>query len=146
MDQKEFEDKLSEVAIWAYVSSYAHGNDQPLEIDEDDEWEYDGPDAQVDSKLGFKRIRIIELKNNQPCDACGLLVKDRVINSKTVDNPKPHWRHKCSACANYKNPFNGLFNVTPKYKNEFFLYWLRNKDNEVLNESKFLDLIYPKDK
>jgi hypothetical protein len=148
MDQKEFEEKLTEVAYWTYEVNCETGSSKPLPAIDEDDIDEDDIDEEILEPTS-KTIRIQQLKNQErPCTDCGKVVKNRLVQSKIVEKPFPHLQHKCTACTNYKNYFNSEFNVPFALKGEFFLFWYRHKDKAIedLPSTKFNDLVKKRDK
>lgn len=63
----------------------------------------------------------------KPCESCGKLVENRIVESGFYPSPKPHWRSKCKICSLWRNPDTGEFTITAQKIHTFFAQKYRNR-------------------
>lgn len=47
----------------------------------------------------------------QPCEDCGKIVVNRVVNCRKNIHPFPHYKTNCNICKLYKNPDTDKFDL-----------------------------------
>lgn len=128
MNNKEFEDKLSQVADWRVpkptTSPTLRTDKDHVEqviVENPSTGEKTSKDLSMASNATLP-IEITQIKP-KPCQHCERTVTDQVIKIKRHMTPTPHWRQRCSACRLYMNPFTNKFELgeaeTPRYWGRF---------------------------
>jgi hypothetical protein len=133
MDEKQFLQKLSEVAHWERPKVSAADPRRPKrgrKSAEEMEWEENeeemigeelivGPNETVPPVLTkLKPIAKI-------CEDCGILAENRRVEIRMCSYPIEHFRHHCKACGLTKSPITGVFELKQgvELQNTFKKYW-----------------------
>lgn len=143
MDQRKFEELLSEVCEWQHepiVGPYARPsrrkkvteqqlNDDALDISDDDVVEITGTDdlrtrftcdVPHEELLKLRPIKVTALKPQpQHCGDCGKLCESAPRREhKQAGHKHNQWRTRCLECGHYQNPATGEFslNIQQSYK------------------------------
>lgn len=65
--------------------------------------------------------QILAIKREpRPCEDCGIIVQERVIEQKVYTTGGAHWRKRCSACNKVQNPDTGLYDIPAHRAHVFF--------------------------
>lgn len=121
MDDKEFKQRLSEVAEWKIP-------DTSREISpglkkkrgrksEEDKYQEEHQEVFLEIFNGVNPTYapVITKLKCQPvcCDDCGKICSEgRKVEAKHyVTNGKPHWRKHCVTCEHFQNPYTGDFDI-----------------------------------
>jgi hypothetical protein len=59
------------------------------------------------------------------CEDCHCVVEGRVVETRSYDNPAPHWRKHCKPCGMVQNPYTKQFDVTVKKSHHYYSCWLK---------------------
>lgn len=51
------------------------------------------------------------LHETKPCEDCGLLVENRIVDIKRNVRPHPHWKRTCKNCKMNYNPESGKYDL-----------------------------------
>lgn len=134
MDEKEFLERLSEVAEWTRPKIGRADPRRPKrpgrrtreEIDWDlNEEAMEGEEIQTGPNLTVAP----QLTKLKPviniCDDCGRQCENRRVEIRLCGYPQDHFRHHCKACGLTKNPFTGRFDLEQgiELQNIFRKYW-----------------------
>jgi hypothetical protein len=152
MDQKEFENKLTEVCEWQYNN---------VELTEDNRWDYNEENSDEDNENNeeikehqkeiqvnqdnYKSIKILKIKYPvKPCPDCNKPVTNRCVNYKQFNNKRgKYFKVKCSECNMYMNPWTKEFNIPGDFVQDVFIAYCRPKSAE--SESKYYYMFQNKD-
>lgn len=129
MDQKEFIDRLTQVAEITVVkppvtSGQTQNKDDLLVIERQGELLEINPKNNPTWGVIIKKFKPIV----KPCEDCGLIVKDRRIQMTMYSYPKPHWRSNCVQCRKTQDPETKKFTVPTQSAQPFFTSYLNKRD------------------
>lgn len=57
---------------------------------------------------------------DQPCEDCGKLVNNRIIEKRMSHSPVPHYRTRCQNCKLIYNPITECYDLTSESSLAFF--------------------------
>jgi hypothetical protein len=133
MDEKQFLERLSEVAHWERPKISApdprrpkRGRRSAEEIEEEEnelamigEEIQTGPNDTVPPVL--TKIKPIA----KICEDCGIMAQNRRVEIRKSSYPVEHFRHHCKACGLTKSPITGRFELKQgvELQNIFKKYW-----------------------
>ncbi len=127
MDPKKFHDQLKQYGEVKYVSVPKSGNLR--EADEPDLIFRHGQEFEI-SKDDNPTLGLVLKKLHyepKPCEDCGRLVENRVIQYKVLEFPEPHWRTSCKNCSKTQNPETGEFGLTSTQASNYFTQAIKDK-------------------
>lgn len=151
MDEKEFLQKLSEVAEWHRPQTGPNGHpsvskgrlakkiekpepvtEQQLEEMSEDEvqdyynrlvkWRESQPNNSV-----APEITKLKCKPHGCEDCTRILEESRRVERKIYESGSKHWRERCVNCGQYKNPLTNEYSISPKEVHQFFIQLHRPK-------------------
>lgn len=133
MDEKQFLEKLSEVAHWERPKVSAadprrpkRGRRSAEEVEwEENEEEMLGEDLIVGPNDTVPPVLTKIKPLAKLCEDCGILTENRRVEIRLCGFPQDHFRHHCKNCKLTKSPITGRFELTqgPELQNTFKKYW-----------------------
>jgi hypothetical protein len=143
MDNDLFLKRLTDVAEWfrpketgfsvntpkslkrKYAQLAAKVDTEEGSEESDTEDEQSEPLKEVETAPRIVRIHPIV----KDCEDCGKKkVYDRVVTSKLLHGPaRNYWKHHCSSCKSYKNPYTGEYSLQDRAATETFGIYGRNQ-------------------
>lgn len=58
----------------------------------------------------------------KPCEDCGVIVTNRILNTRLNKVPFAHYKQQCSICKKYLNPETGAFDCDLPQLNAYYRY------------------------
>lgn len=133
MDDEEFKQKLSQVAVWRQPEIKLDGPQRRKLATLERRKTYSTSFDQEEELENYRRFNgvqptaapeLVELKfEPKPCEACDkTLDKMRLLTIRIIKGPgySPHVRELCNSCVKYKDPQTGQFNIALPSAEPFF--------------------------
>jgi len=58
----------------------------------------------------------------KPCEDCGTIVTNRILNTRLNKAPFTHYKRQCSICKKYENPETGKFDLNSSQIQYYYRY------------------------
>lgn len=134
MDQKLFEQKLSEVAEWKIPENQQEtsANAKKKRGRKSEEEKYQAAHEEIFMEIhGGVNPTLTPLLTNVKCkpvdcEDCGQHCPNgRVKEMKQYDTNRRHWRQRCVTCDKQQNPWTGEFDLSNQKASHEWSVWLR---------------------